>query len=149
MRLEHDPHPLVRGGSIVICTVSTMHILQASLLAYSHVAGNATPLWGLLYVLRNFGVSEAAAVPVIITTAALALGGTLLRLGWIRLALFFPQHFFLGVMALAGLYAASRGSYLDGTVISWVHILTDQLPVTALFIIHTSAIMRRAWDPDG
>jgi hypothetical protein len=41
------------------------------------------------------------------------------------------------------------GPPLDGTVEPWEHIAADQTALLALFVIHTSAILRRARDPRG
>jgi hypothetical protein len=145
-----DPHPFARGGSVAICAVSVMHLIQAGLLLWSPAAGNATGMRALLTVLDAAGGGSAeGAAPAMVIAALLAAAGALLRLGWVRLLIFVPQHLVLGVMALGGLYAASRGAYLDGTVIGWEHILADQLPLAALFVVHSSAILRRAWDPNG
>jgi hypothetical protein len=144
-----DPHPFSRGGSVAICAVSALHLFQAFMLVWVHSAGNATPLRALLFVFWQFGVGLWLAIPLLSITATSALVATTFRLGWVRLFMLAPQHLFLGIMAAGGLYAAYRGTYLDGTVIPWGHILVDQLPVTALWVIHTSAILRRAWDPNG
>lgn len=149
VRLERDPHPFARGGSFAICAVSVMHAAQAGLLFWTHAGGDSTPVRALLFILWTFGIGPRVAIPILITTSALAMLGAMCRLGWVRLLVFVPQHFCLGVMAFGGLYAASRGSYLDGVVMPWGHILTDQLPISALFAVHTSAIVRRARDPNG
>jgi hypothetical protein len=145
-----DPHPFARGGSVAICTVSLMHVVQSLMISVWPASGNATPLRALLYVSEGFGIdSDWVVVTLLILSALLGLTGALLRLGYIRLMMFVPQHFFLGVMAIGGLYAAWEGQYLDGTVMPWSHILSDQMPVTVLFLVHSSAILRRARDPNG
>ncbi len=149
VRLELDPHPFSRGGSAAICAVSGMHFLQAVLLLSTTTAGNATPLRGFLYFLWAFDVGLWTAPWFLVAAATLGLIGALFRLGWIRLAVFLPQHFFLGIMAGGGMYAAWQGVYLDGTPMSWAHILTDQVPVSVLFFVYSSAIVRRARDPNG
>jgi hypothetical protein len=149
VRLSLDPHPFSRGGSVAICAVSLLHFIQATLYLYSDVAGNATPLRGLLYVFWAFGIAPKLAIPILMVSAMLGLVGALCRLGWIRLAIFLPQHLCLGIMAGGGVFAAWQGAYLDGTALPWVHILVDQIPVSAIFLVHTSAIVRRARDPNG
>lgn len=147
--VEFDPHPFARGGSVAICSVSFMHIIQAILLFFLPAAGDATNMKAFLIFLKTVHVGLESTSVILIVTAILALFAALMRLGWIRLALFLPQHFILGIMTIGGLYAAYIGSYLDGTVMQWEHIFTDQLPLTILFIVHSSAIIRRARDPNG
>lgn len=150
-RFELDRDWFARGGSVAIVCVSILHIIQAGLLLYSADTVNSTGLLAILISLRS--VYEGNGLPVIITTMAItamiSLVGAIFRLGWLRLALFLPQHFLLGIMAIGGVAAAIQGHYLDGTVIPWSHILADQLSMTALFVIHSSAIVRRAGDPNG
>lgn len=145
--LRLDPHPFNRGGSIAILSVSIMHIVQSCLLFLFPAAGHATNLKAFLIFLHIAKIDFGS--DILFITAILALIGTLFHLGWIRLALFIPQHFILGVMTLGGMYAAYRGQYLDGTIMQWEHIFTDQLPLLALFIVHSSAIIRRARDSNG
>lgn len=151
MKLKLDPHPFSRGGSIAIISICAMHIMQASLLLYSPAAGNATSMKALLLTILALGIpgNDRALSYTMIITALLALYGAMFRVGKIRLAVFIPQHLMLGVMAIGGLWAAAHGAYLDGTAMPWVHILADQLGIVALFVVHTSAIIRRAQDPNG
>ena len=150
-RLEIDRHWFARGGSVAIVCVSVLHIIQAGLLLHSAETVNSTSLLALVISLHT--VYSGDALPVVSTTmiitAMISLVGALFRLGWFRLALFMPQHFLLGIMAIGGIAASIQGHYLDGTVIAWSHILADQLSMTALFVIHSSAIIRRAGDPNG
>lgn len=148
MKWQLDLHPFARGGSVAIVAISLMHITQATLWMLFPAASNATCMMALLITFR--AIHEARILPTImIVTAVLALVGAVSRIGWLRLVIFLPQHFMLGVMAVGGLGAAVLGMYLDGTVKQWSHILSDQLPLVALFAIHTSAIIRRARDPNG
>lgn len=150
------PHPLARAGSIAICTVSTMHIVQASLLLHNTSTGNATSVDALIWGVRAIGhsmhctrISSESIAIIMICSAIIALMASTLRLGWVRLTLFLPQHCILGIMTIGGLWAAYLGSYLDHTAKPWEHILADQITLLALFVIHTSAILRRARDPNG
>ena len=133
-----------KKGSAVICVVSWMHIIQAGLYLENQVAGNATCMRAIVFVFETFGISLGLLVPLFLITAILAMVGALANLGWGRLMIFMPQHFFLGVMAIGGIFASMAGHYLDGTVVQWQHILTDQLPMVALFVVHSSSIIRRA-----
>jgi hypothetical protein len=81
--------------------------------------------------------------------AALALVGAAFRVGLLRIAIFVPQHLLLGGMAWGGLLASYQGNYLDGTSMAWVHINADQVGYVALFVVHSSAIVRRCRDPNG
>lgn len=154
-RFSIDPHPFARGGSVAICAVSAMHIAQAVLLMQSSAAANATPISALIYVFAKFGSAVGLPYfvwwlpPALCASAALALVGALFRLGWIRLAIFIPQHFLLGAMVVGSIYAVGQGAYLDGTVKPWQHIAADQIGMLALFIVYSSAILRRCSDPDG
>lgn len=150
-RLEIDRRWFARGGSVAIVSVSILHITQAGLLLYSAATINSTGLLALLISLQSVYDGDALSVitSTMVITAMISFIGALFRLGWVRLALFMPQHFLLGIMAIGGIAAAWQGQYLDGTIIPWSHILADQLSVTALFVIHSSAIFRRAGDPNG
>lgn len=144
-----DPDPFSRNGSIAIFATSIMHLIQATLISRFSEAANATDTTSLLFVFQTIGLDKSAMVLLMVATATLATLGMLLRLGWTRLAMFMPQHFFLGVMAIGGIFAVAQGKYLDGTVVIWAHILTDQLPIIALFFVHSGAIIRRSWDLNG
>lgn len=148
--LRFDPHPFARGGSFAICSVSAMHIVQALLILYSPLAINATGLAALFYAFTSIGCRSLNVLSgTMVVTAVLSLMGAICCLGWIRLMIFLPQHFLLGIMAIGGMVAAFHGSYLDGTVKPWEHIAADQFPMLTLFAIHSSAIVRRARDPNG
>lgn len=144
-------HPFARSGTIPICAVSAVHVIQAAMVLISTTAANATPLFELVNLFHALYSPDGthALATMMLTSAVLALVGALFQIGPARLILFIPQHFLLGVMALGGLAAAAQGSYLDGTIKPWQHILTDQIPVTALFVIHSFAILRRADEPNG
>ncbi len=148
-RWEFDPHPFLRGGSVAIVSVSVMHIIQAMLWIWSPAAAHASNMRAFLILLETVGVHSRAGSVILVTMAVSAIVGATMRLGWGRIATFLPQHFILGVMTFGGLYASYLGHYLDGTVMEWEHILTDQMPLAALFIVHSSAIIRRARDPNG
>jgi hypothetical protein len=149
IRFELDPNPFARGGSVAIFCVSLMHILQAMLIFDSNYTLNATGIKALNIVFDKLDFDINYLAGLMIFTAILALFGTLMRLGWVRLAIFIPQHFILGVSALGGAFATINGAYLDGTVIAWQHIMADQTPAAMLFAVHSSAILRRARDPNG
>lgn len=155
-KIEFDKHPFLRAGSFVIICISIMQIIQGILRLYSPYAGDATNIKALLMFLKNIGIdyiylglSYEIKPWILVIAGVLGLFGTLLRLGWIRIASFIPQHFILGTMAIGAIYAAYIGQYLDGTPMHWEHILTDQIPVIALFLVHSNAIIRRVNDPNG
>jgi hypothetical protein len=129
-----------------------MHIAQAGLLLHSSSAGGATNLMSLQIVfsaLGSHGYGGRLVAAIMISAAILALIGALFRLGRIRLLLFMPQLFCLGVMAIGGLSAAWSGAYLDHTPMPWDHILADQLPSGILFGIYWNAIIWRGREPNG
>lgn len=142
--------PFTRNGAVAICAVSLMHIVQGVLILSSASAVNATPTTALLVVFHAADSPDGARFMAIIVllSAFTALAGTLLRVGWVRLATLMPQHFFLGIMAFGGMWAALHSAYLDGTARPWQHIATDQIGLVALFAIHSYAILRRAQDQD-
>lgn len=144
--IEFDPHPFIRGGSVCIVSVSVMHILQGFMLMQFPATGRATDV---IMFLTVFHASKIGAELLLISGGFLGFFGAVLRLGFIRLMLFLPQHFFLGIMALGALVAVIQGSYLDGVIMEPSHILADQLPIFALFIVHSSAIIRRSRAPNG
>lgn len=149
--IEIDRHPFARGGSVAICMVSLMHLTQAYLLLRSGLASNATSLAALVYASRWVDPDDGRHLlaAILFCTASLALIGAFLRLGWIRMAIFLPQHFLLTVMMIGCMAAAWHGAYLDGTVKPWQHIAADQMTIVALWLVHASAIVRRARDPNG
>lgn len=140
---------------MAICSISVMHIYQASLLIYAAATANATPIAALIYAFVKTG--DAAGLPdlvwwlpwVLIASACIALVGAVFRFGWIRLALFLPQHLFLAGQMAGCVAAMIHGAYLDNTIKPWEHISADQAGVIALFVIHSSAILRRCRDPNG
>jgi hypothetical protein len=150
MKWSFDSNPLDRDGTFTICVISMMSIVQAALLVLLPVSGHATAVLALLvtfsYLLGNHPNIVAAIMAV---SAALALAAALLRVGRARLAIFAPQQFLLFAMAAGGITAAVNGAYLDGTVIAWPHILSDQLVTAGLFAIHWHATVRRSRDPNG
>jgi hypothetical protein len=150
MKWPLDPHPFERDGTFTIFVISAVSLVQAGLLVFRPVSGHATAVMALLvtfsYLLGNHPDIVAA---IMAACAVLALAAAVLKIGWARLALFAPQQFLLFAMAAGGLLAAWNGTYLDGTVIAWSHILSDQLVTAGLFAIHWNATVRRARDPYG
>jgi hypothetical protein len=146
-----DPHPFARGGSVAIVSTSIMHMMQAAMMWEWPSAAGSTGLIAVIHVMGVIGAPESRvfAGSVMMLSAGMALIGAYYRLGYVRLLLFTLQHFVLGVMAAGGVWAVVRGRYLDGTVIPAPHIFTDQCVLIALFVIHTSAIIRRCRDPNG
>jgi hypothetical protein len=150
MRWSLEPHPFARDGTFTICIISLVGLTQAALLVLRPVSGNATAVKALQVALSFFVGDHTNIVAAIMTAcAALAIAATLLRIGRARLALFAPQQFLLFAMAAGGLWAAWSGAYLDGTVIDWSHILSDQLVTAGFFAIHWNQTVRRARDPNG
>lgn len=151
MKFELDPYPFSRGGSVVIVVIALMHVYQAGLLHWWPSAIHATNLTAVSMAFRFLHLANGIVCLQIImyTAAALAVIGAFFRLGWIRVAIFIPQHLILGAMAWGGLLAAYQGHYLDGTQVSWAHITADQAGYVALFLMHSSAIIRRCQDPNG
>lgn len=140
---------LTRNGSVVICSVSALHIFQAVMILTWPSAGAATGLLGIWLVCHDIlrapdGMHFVAAVMLV--SAGMALIGTLCSLGRVRLSLFMLQHLLLGIMAGAGVLASVRGTYLDGTIIPWQHIATDQAIILAFFVAHSWAILERSFD---
>jgi hypothetical protein len=145
-----DSSPFDRDGTFTICVISILSISQAALLVLWPVSGHATAVFALIVSLSAiFGQHQNVVAAIMAGSAILALAGALLKMGWPRLAIFAPQQFLLFAMALGGLVAAYDGAYLDGTVIAWSHILSDQLVTVGLFAIHWHATVRRSRDPNG
>lgn len=152
MKIALDPHPFARGGSWAIVCVSAMHIFQAAMmLTWPVKAYSATSLIALLKVFHVLGSPDGTHFlsAVMIASALFGLWGATCRMGWARLAVFVPQHILLGIMTGGAVWAWLLGHYLDGTVVPWQHIATDQIVLIALFAVHTSAIVRRCRDPNG
>ena len=134
---------------------------MAALLLQQPLAGNATPLTALLVAFRALHAPDGTTFVALcmICSALLGLIGAVMRLGWLRLALFMPQALILGFSAWGGFLATIHDHYLDGTAhypagppfygieIPWQHISADQMGLFALFVVHSSAIIRRCWDP--
>lgn len=142
--------PWARAGTITICSVSVLHAFQAVVLVAWPAAIGATPLLALRDVLTAVGVRDPvhAVGSLLIASAVQALAGAFWRLGKGRVWMLLLQHFLLGIMACGGIVAAVMGHYLDGTLIPWPHIVTDQAPLSALFIAHSFAILQRCWEPE-
>lgn len=146
-----DPHPFARGGSVAIVSVSVVHLVDTLWMLIFPVSRDATCMSAIISVMHAvapwLGINGLAVFMAI--SAVVALMGAFCRLGFIRLAAFLPQHLFLGMMTAGGLYAAKAGAYLDGTVMAGAHVFTDQNMYIAMFVVHSSAILRRARDPNG
>lgn len=149
--VELDKHPFARGGSVAIVVVSLVHIYQAVLWLRYPATGGATCLIYVLHAMHALDSPDGRifASSVMILAAILALIGGLFRFGWIRILLFIPQQALLCFMAGGGVVAIQQGAYLDGTIMPWQHISADQIWPIAVLVIHTSAILRRCWDPNG
>lgn len=146
-----SPKPLSRNGAFTIITVSTMHIVQAVIVLFNAQAARATPLMSLVQLMHKIYPPDGTHLLALVMclSAVMAFLGAVLSMDGMRLSLFLPQNFILGVMAFGGLQATLDHQYLDGTVIPWAHIFVDQLGMTVLFVIHSGAILRRAEDPHG
>jgi hypothetical protein len=150
MKWLFDAHPFARGGSVTICAIGLMFIIQASLLAIWPSSGKATTIRALeITFLYFFGIGDEWLSFVMVASAVLAFMGTLFRLGHLRLAIFVPQHVLLFFMMLGAVAASWQGAYLDGTVMPRPHIVSDQMAIVTLFVIYSSAIVRRARDSNG
>lgn len=138
---------LRHAGTAAILYICAAHLVQAVLILLYWTAGGSTPLLALAGAIHAVdGVSPDETAIVLLVTLTLAAWGTLFPLGRYRVLLFLPQQFLLGIMGFGGLVAAWHGAYLDGTVIPWPHIATDQIAWLALFFIHMNAIVRRSRD---
>jgi hypothetical protein len=127
-----------------------MSVIQAALLVLRPMSGNATAVKALQVALDYLvGSHPNVVAAIMVACATLAMAAALLRIGRARLAMFAPQQFLLFAMAAGGLVAAWNGAYLDGTVIDWSHILSDQLVTAGLFAIHWNQTVRRSRDPNG
>jgi hypothetical protein len=62
-----------------------------------------------------------------------------------RFSSLFPQQALLAVAAWGGLQVALNGQYADGVTRPYALILTDQLPLMALAIAHTLALLEFPW----
>lgn len=150
-KVRPDLRPFARGGSVAIVAISVGHIIIAILLYRWKEVLDATNVDGILLAFRYLHlVKGIPGLQVWMYVATiLALFGAFFRVGWIRIIVFLPQHALLGAMTWGGILAAYQGSYLDGTPMSWAHIFVDQIGYPILFIIHSSAILRRCKDPNG
>jgi hypothetical protein len=83
-------------------------------------------------------------VAVMFASVALAIYGTLFRIGWSRIGFFLLQQVLLGIMGWGGVYAALQGHYLDGTPIPAPQIFNDQIAYSAWFLAHIWAMGFRA-----
>jgi hypothetical protein len=128
-----------------------MHLYLALLLYLDASTIGATNVLGVVMALQFFRLPSSVPFMQVLMCAAAVLGlfGAMFRVGYLRLAVFVPQHLILGAMAWGGVVAAAKHQYLDGVPMGWGHINADQVGYMALFVIHSSAIGRRCWDPNG
>lgn len=149
--ISFDRRFFARGGSVAIISVSAMHLYQAGLMLVWASAAGATPILEIIQAANRVGLPHGTRFVAVclIGSALLALFGVACRLGRVRVLLLALQHLLVGIMAYGGIRASLLGRYLDGTTIPWPHIAADQAGLLALFAIHTGAILRRCWDPDG
>lgn len=142
--------PFMRLSTTVICGISLLHLYQGGMMLASPHAIGATPLLALRMVIHLFGLRhshEWLGVGLIIS-ALVAIAAAFGRVGRARIWALTPQHLVLGIEAAGGIWATAIGRYLDGTVIPWQHISTDQAPTAILFLVHTAAVIWRCRKAD-
>jgi hypothetical protein len=131
-----------RNGSAVICIISGWHFVQSLMMIFYPSAANPSSLLALQRWVA-FGIVSVSVpwlIAAMLASVALAVYGTLFRIGWPRLGFFVPQQWLLSIMGWGGLYATVHGAYLDGTRIPGPHIFNDQSVYIAMFIAHVWAM---------
>lgn len=146
-----DRHPFLSMGSRTIAGVSVWHAMQAGAMLLWPSAAKATCAISVVRSLKLLDVPDGHifAAFAMIAVAAAAMSGVVFQHGRIRLLLFIPQQFVVGLMAGGGAWAMWMGRYLDGTPIPSPHIFVDQGVWVLLFLLHWDAITRRARIPNA
>jgi hypothetical protein len=139
-----DLSPL-HSGTTVILSVTAMHAYQGLMLALNADARGGIALATMLSVSNLVWASRWFLVGLIFACALLALYATLRRElpERRRLVLLMPQQFLLVIVTSGAFWAVLRESYADGILRSWEFISADQVPLVALLVVHTRAILRR------
>ena len=134
------------NGSAVICAISAWHFSQAMTMIFYPSAADPSSLLAL----QRWAAFGIVSVPTpwvvasMLVSVALAIYGTLFRVGWSRLGFFVLQQWLLSIMGWGGLYATMHRAYLDGTPIPGPHIFNDQSVYITVFLIHIWAMGFRA-----
>ena len=136
-----------KPGALTIILIAILHLLQACLVSLWSSSVKATVLMAVRDVMSAAGIYHRWLLSVLLVSAASCAiyGAVGTSLGKRRIWWLFPQQFALGIMAGGGLAAAALGTYLDGVVVPWPHILAEQAVFSALFLIHIVVSVRRCW----
>jgi hypothetical protein len=129
--------PLVVWGAIIL------HVVVAILLLADPAAGRSTGPAEVVQVLGRTG-----GIIGMLACSALALGAILFKAApdLARTFALIPQQLLLYLAAWGGLQAVIAGHYADGVTRPHEFILSDQLPVMLLAVIHTLSIIEFPWD---
>jgi hypothetical protein len=136
-------------GKYIIGAASLLHLGWAVLLCVDERAANATPL-SILAVTCNHSIGEMVSVLLLVSFMGIAFLNYRLRRAITKaelVLLLIPQQVVLLSSAGAGVYAASRQHYADGTPMSWVHILADQLPNVIMALLYSLAVIESMQPP--
>jgi hypothetical protein len=96
--------------------------------------------------LGSTGAGGAMLTASVVALAAVLVHGAE---NWLRLTLLLPQQLLLYVAAWGGLQAVVNGHYADGVARPYEFILTDQLPLMLLAVVHTLSLIEFPWQGEG
>ena len=124
----------------IFSVVALMEIAWAVTLQYTQDAYGTIPL----FYLGEF-VGGIAVVPICLISAAfLTLFSLLYKNNHTKQAfLITPQQMFISIIALGAMVSTMSGTYADGVIRSKLFIFADQLPVMAVFCMHSIAYIRK------
>jgi hypothetical protein len=136
---------IYRDAPLIVWGAIFLHIVIGVLVLTDEAAGRST---GPAEVVQWLGATGGAVA--MLSASALALTSVFLRRApnWTRLVLLLPQQLLLYVAAWGGLHAVVNGHYADGVDRPYQFILTDQLPLMLLAVIHTLAVIEFPWQGD-
>jgi hypothetical protein len=129
-----------RDAPLVVWGTTLLHAVIASMLLIDPAAAQST---APAEVVQYLGRVPAATA--MFAASALAVFVMLRAPGEWSLVLLMPQQILLYVAAWGGLQAVVDGQYADGVLRPYAFILTDQLPVMLLALLHTLAILEMPW----
>ena len=133
---------IFRDAPLIVWGATILHVIIGSLLLLYPDAGKST---GPAAVVDLFTITPAGII--MLASSVLAVAAIVLRRGGNRLhlALVLPQQALLYIAAFGGLAAVLEGEYADGVTRPYEFILTDQLPIMLLALLHTLAVVEMPW----
>jgi hypothetical protein len=137
---------IFRDAPLIVWGAIGLHAVIGVLLFVDPAAGRSTGPAEVVQWLGSTGAGGAMLTASVVALAAVLVHGAE---NWLRLTLLLPQQLLLYVAAWGGLQAVVNGHYADGVARPYEFILTDQLPLMLLAVVHTLSLIEFPWQGEG